>query len=156
MENLGIARALHVLAVVVWIGGVAMVTTVLLPATRRLKTPHERIALFEEVEHGFAAQARWSTLVAGLSGAYLVYAQNLWGRFLEPGYWWMHAMVCLWLVYALMLFVLEPLVLNRWFEKSARRDPEGTLRRIERMHWILLAVSLATVAAAAAGAHGLL
>jgi uncharacterized membrane protein len=35
MEIPGIARALHVLAVVLWIGGVAMVTTVLLPALRR-------------------------------------------------------------------------------------------------------------------------
>ena len=31
-----IARALHVLAVVIWIGGVSMVTTVALPAVRRV------------------------------------------------------------------------------------------------------------------------
>jgi uncharacterized membrane protein len=31
------ARALHVLGVVLWIGGVAFVTTVLLPAVRRIK-----------------------------------------------------------------------------------------------------------------------
>jgi hypothetical protein len=38
--------------------------------------------------------------------------------------------------------------------ERARRDPEGTFRRIERMHWLLLVVSLVTVAGAAAGAHG--
>ena len=32
------ARVLHVLGVVLWIGGVAMATTVLLPAARRLKS----------------------------------------------------------------------------------------------------------------------
>ena len=42
MSDLAFARALHVLAVVFWIGGVAMVTTVLLPATRRLKTSQEQ------------------------------------------------------------------------------------------------------------------
>ena len=35
MDDVVIARALHVLAVVIWIGGVSMVTTVALPAIRR-------------------------------------------------------------------------------------------------------------------------
>jgi uncharacterized membrane protein len=35
MNDLAIARAIHVLAVVVWIGGVTMVTTVILPVVRR-------------------------------------------------------------------------------------------------------------------------
>ena len=42
MVELIVARILHVIGVVLWIGGVAMVTTVLLPATRRLKAPEER------------------------------------------------------------------------------------------------------------------
>ena len=41
MEEAIIARVLHVLGVVLWIGGVAMVTTVLLSATKRMKTPAE-------------------------------------------------------------------------------------------------------------------
>jgi hypothetical protein len=32
VDDLALARALHVLAVVIWIGGVAMVTTVILPS----------------------------------------------------------------------------------------------------------------------------
>jgi hypothetical protein len=35
MDDIAIARAIHVFAVVVWIGGVAMVTTVVLPIVRR-------------------------------------------------------------------------------------------------------------------------
>jgi putative copper export protein len=35
MDDVIIARALHVLGVVIWIGGVAMVTMVVLPALRR-------------------------------------------------------------------------------------------------------------------------
>ena len=50
MEDLALARALHVLAVVLWIGGVAMVTTVLLPAIRRLPLSDDPVALFEQVE----------------------------------------------------------------------------------------------------------
>jgi len=48
MDDVTIARALHVVFVVVWIGGVAFVTTVLLPAARRLKAPHERMELFDQ------------------------------------------------------------------------------------------------------------
>src|SRR5215510_14048321 len=107
------ARALHVLAVVFWIGGVAMVTTVLLPAVRRLRTPAERVVFFEDLEHSFAAQSRVTTLLAAASGFYLVHRLDLWGRFLRPEYWWMHAMVAVWAVFTLMLFVLEPLLHRR-------------------------------------------
>jgi len=154
MVELTVARILHVIGVVLWIGGVAMVTTVLLPATRRLKSLEERVQFFERVEAGFARQARWTVLITGLSGFYLAYQLDAWHRFRQPSYWWMHAMVLIWAIFTLMLFVLEPLWLHRWFERSARRDPERTLKLIERLHWFLLIISLLTVAGAVAGSHG--
>jgi uncharacterized membrane protein len=155
MELLGIARALHVIAVVLWIGGVAMVTIVLLPAVRRLDRA-DAMMTFEHLEHRFAAQSRWTTLIAGATGFYLAYAMNLWARFAELRYWWMHAMVLVWALFTLMLFVLEPLVLHRWFARRAKRDPAGTLRRIAVLHWCLLALSIVTIAGAVAGSHGVL
>lgn len=154
MEILGIARALHVLSVVLWIGGVAMVTTVLLPAAQRLKTPEERGAFFEEIEHGFAAQARVTTLVAGVSGFYMMHRMNLWPRFEQPEYWWMHAMVAVWAVFTLMLFVIEPLFLRRRADEHAPLATEAAFRRMVIFHWIMLVVSLVTVAGAVAGSHG--
>jgi uncharacterized membrane protein len=154
MNEFAIARALHVLAVVMWIGGVAMVTTVLLPATRQHVPAADRVAFFERVESRFAAQARWTTAIAGLSGFWLVWRWGLWARFSDAHFWWMHAMVALWALFILMLFVLEPLVLHRWFAARARRDAEGTFALIQRLHWVLLGASLVTVAGATAGAHG--
>ena len=81
MADFVIARAVHVLGVVLWIGGVATVTTVLLPTIR-----------------GFAKD--------------------------------------------------DALV------RRAERDPDGTLRLIQRGHWVLLTLSLVTVAGAVAGSHG--
>lgn len=150
--DLAVARALHVLAVVVWIGGVAMVTLVVLPAARAARDP----ALFERVERRFAAQTRWTLAIAGLSGLYLVERLGLWPRFAEARFWWMHAMVGLWLAYALALFVLEPLVLRTRFAERLKRDPDGALARMIRHHWLVLALSLATIAGAVAGSHGLL
>jgi len=149
-----LARVLHVLGVVVWIGGVAMVTSVLLPATRRLKSPEERVQFFEQMETRFARQARWTVLLTGLSGFYLVYALDAWDRFRHAGYWWMHAMVLLWALFALMLFVLEPLWLHQWFERSVQRRPERTWVVIQGLHWLLVGFSLLTVAGAVAGSHG--
>jgi len=154
MEGAVIARVLHVLGVVLWIGGVAFVTVVLLPAVKRLREPAERVELFEKVEAGFARQARVTTLVTGLSGIYLVHRLGAWDRFGELHYWWMHAMVLVWVLFTLILFVLEPLWLHRRFRERAQRDPEGTLAMISRLHWLLLAASVITIAGAAAGSHG--
>jgi uncharacterized membrane protein len=156
MTDLAFARALHVLGVVLWIGGVAMVTTVLLPAARRAPAGADPVRFFEEVERRFAAQARWTTLVVGASGFYLVERLELWARFASLHYWWMHAMAALWAVFTLMLFILEPLFLHEWFAARARQAPERTLRLIARYHALLLALSLITIAGAAAGSHGLL
>jgi uncharacterized membrane protein len=149
-----LARALHVFGVVLWIGGVSFVTTILLPSVRRMKSPEERVQFFEAIEGRFAWQARGTTLLVGASGFYLVGHWDLWSRFADHAYWWMHAMVCVWAIFTLMLFVAEPLFLHRKFLEAARRDPERTFRRIERMHWVLLTISLVTVLGAVAGSHG--
>ena len=154
MEGAIIARVLHVLGVVLWIGGVAFVTAVLLPAVRQFREPAEQAAFFEKVEAAFGRQARVTTLVTGLSGLYLVHSLGAWDRFAELHYWWMHAMVLVWGLFTLILFVLEPLWLHRRFRERAQRAPEGTLAMISRLHWLLLAASVITIAGAAAGSHG--
>lgn len=156
MESPGIARALHVLAVILWIGGVAMVTTVLLPAVRRHAKAGEQVEFFERIESRFATQARWTTLLAGATGFWLVWHYNLWARFAEARYWWMHAMVAVWLLFTLMLFVLEPLFLHRRLIERSRRDPSGMFALVQRFHWVLLVLSLITVFGAVAGSHGYL
>jgi uncharacterized membrane protein len=156
MDDLAIARAIHVLAVVLWIGGVAMVTTILLPAIRRLKSAEERIAFFDAVERRFAWQSRATTLLAGISGLYMVYRFELWDRFRSVEYWWMHAMVGVWLLFTVLLFVAEPLFLHRWLEARSRSRPEATFALIERLHWILLTLGALTVMGAVAGSHGAL
>ncbi|MHA8045733.1 hypothetical protein AB3X21_03815 [Roseomonas mucosa] len=154
MDDVTIARALHVLAVVLWIGGVGLVTTVLLPALRRVRDPVERIALFEVIEGRFGRQARISILVAGGSGLYMLVRMQAWNRFASLSYWWMHAMILVWLIFAGMLFALEPLVLHRLFAERARRSPDATFRTIQRFHMLLLALSLLTVFGAVGGSHG--
>ena len=154
MNDIALARASHVAAVVLWIGGVGLVTTVLLPAVRRFKSEGERVTFFETVERRFAWQARVTTLVVALSGFYIVEKLDLWSRFATPEFWWMHAMVGVWLLFSVMLFVAEPLFLHRWFLSRAKSAPESTFRLIERLHWVLLCLGVVTILGAVAGSHG--
>ena len=156
MDDVTLARALHVLAVILWIGGVAFVTTVLLPAVHDLQASAERVVFFETVERRFGRQARVTTVLAGLSGFFMVVRLDLWDRFLSVEYWWMHAMVTVWLLFTPMLFVAEPLFLDRWLLTHAQARPEATFGLIERLHWILLALSLVTLLGAVLGSHGVL
>jgi uncharacterized membrane protein len=151
-----VARIIHVLAVVLWIGGVGFVTTVLIPAVRRAEPPEGRMAAFVRFEGLFAWQARISVGLAGLAGFYMTWRLDGWSRFADPTYWWMDAMVLLWLVFAAMLYVAEPLVLHR---RIAREIAEGRsaplFDRMERFHRVMLVWSLVTVLGAVGGAHGL-
>ncbi|HEV2548270.1 MAG TPA: hypothetical protein VGU20_13105 [Stellaceae bacterium] len=153
MDDVAIARALHVLSVVLWIGGVAFVTTVLLPALRR-RPAEERLEVFDALERRFSHQARVTTLVAGASGFYMAARLDLWDRFHATAFWWMHGMVLVWLLFTAMLFIAEPLFLHRWLASRARRAPASTFRLVEWLHGCLLALSLVTILGAVAGSHG--
>ncbi len=130
-----------------------MVTLVLIPNVLR---GDGTLAQFEAFEARFARQARITVPLAGLSGFYLVWKLDLWGRFAEPRFWWMHAMLAVWVIFSLVLYVLEPRWLHPWFHRHADVDATSILRRVQRLHRILLAVSLVTIAGAVAGSHGFL
>jgi uncharacterized membrane protein len=154
MDDIALARALHVLAVVVWIGGVSMATTVVLPAVRRGDLGADWLQAFQAIERRFVWQARAAIIVVGLSGIYMIYRLNLWDRFQTAAFWWMHAMVCVWLLFAFILFVAEPFILHRHFHRLAKTKPEIAFGWLSGVHWILLALSLITVFGAVAGSQG--
>lgn len=151
-SELAFVRLLHVIAVVGWIGGVWFVTFVVMPTIARSEQPVERLAAFHRIEQGFAPQARVWVLLAGGSGFWLSWRAEMWWRFADPAFWWMHAMVGLWLVFALMLFVIEPLFLHRRMADSV--SPSADFSRMVLVHRVLSLVALVTVAGAVAGAHG--
>jgi uncharacterized membrane protein len=160
MENIGdvdwgiVARIVHVLAVVVWVGGVWFVTWVVLPAMRK-KPSQEWLVEFNAVERRFAPQARVAVLLVLLSGLYMLYRYGLWDRFVDARYWWMHFMVAVWLLFAVLLFVLEPLVGHRVIDRRASAAPGATLKLMLHFHAVMLALALLAIFAAVGGAHGL-
>lgn len=156
MDDLTLARAVHVLAVIHWIGGVAFVTAVILPVLAVFEEPSRRLALFEAIEHRFSTQVKVSVPLAGLSGAYMAWRLDSWSQFLESARWWLAAMVLVWALFMALLFVVEPLVLGGLFRRWVAADPAGTFRIIQRVHIALLAMGMGVAAAGVLGAHGLL
>lgn len=149
-----VARAVHVLAIVHWIGGLLFVTLVILPSLTETEALR-RLTLFDALERRFAMQARFSTLLAGLSGFYMLYSYELFGKIADPRFWWLGAMIGLWAIFTIMLFIAEPLFLHAWFDARARRDPDGAFRVALRGHWVLSSVAVVTVLGGVGGAHGL-
>jgi uncharacterized membrane protein len=146
-----IARAVHVIAVVLWIGGVAFVTTVLIPAIRSTQSAGNRLSLFEVLEGKFSFQAKLTTLLTGLSGFYMLSATTTWSSL--P--WWILLMIFIWVIFTIVLFILEPLFLHKWFHLQADKNNERAFFFLQVMHIVLLSISLAAVFGGVAGVHGL-
>lgn len=149
LNSYAILRAVHVVSVLLWIGGVAFVTLVLLPALRRHQQDY---ATFELLEHSFGSQAKLMTQLAMLSGVAMLWLTDSWSRLLDS--WWLWAMIITWAVFTLMLFVLEPFVIHRWLHRRAEQDPQGTLRLLQNLHYALLALGLIATFGGVLGAHG--
>ncbi|MGB8400036.1 hypothetical protein [Bradyrhizobium sp.] len=141
------------MAIVHWIGGLLFVTLVILPSLLETEASR-RLALFDALERRFATQAR-TTLLVGVSGFYMLYTYEHWGRIADPRFWWLDAMFGLWTIFAIMLFVAEPLFLHAWFDARAQRDPDGTFRLALCGHLVVSLLAVVTVPGAVGGTHGL-
>jgi uncharacterized membrane protein len=153
-DDMALARAIHVLSLVHWIGGVAIVTTIVLPRARKSLDAGTAISEFEAFEQRFAFQARISIALAGLSGTYLLMALDGWARFKLISYWWLDLMVAVWFAFAVMIYVLEPLLVHRVFHEFALRDKERAFAIAIRLHAIALLVGAVAIGAGVMGAHG--
>src|SRR5487761_452149 len=154
IDDLDLARAIHVLALVHWIGGLAVVTTIVLPHARGLPNAKDAVAAFEAFERRFAFQVRISILLVGLSGVYMLAKLDAWDRFQYAAIWWLHLMVAVWMLFALMVFVLEPLVLHRRFREFALRNKNRAFAAATRFHAVALVISAFAILVGVLGAHG--
>lgn len=154
MNLYAFSRVLHVLAVVIWIGGVAMVTAAILPAIRAASDPRKGLEFFQAIEQRFKPIAQVCTVITGATGFYMVHLTNGWWKFTKLEYWWIHAMVCVWLIFMVLLFILEPFVVEKQLEKGIKENPERVVRNMIHIHWVLLILSLVTIFGTVAGAHG--
>jgi len=154
IDNFALARAVHVLALVHWIGGVAIVTTIILPRTKKLPDAESAITEFEAFEQRFASQARISILLSGVSGVYMLMKLDAWELLRYASSWWLHLMIAVWAIFALMIYVLEPLLIHRLFRSYALQHKDSAFALAIKLHAVALLVSALAIVAGILGAHG--
>lgn len=146
MATFNILLAVHVLSVVWWIGGVFTVTASLLPIFDRLPPP-ERIQRIKQFEGRFANQARIAVVLAGISGFWMLKLKYGFA-YLHQGGWWIGLMMLVWALFAVMLFIAEPLRLPA--KLGLIQKPRAFLM----LHAVLLTLALAAIACGVVGARG--
>ena len=140
------ALTIHVLSVVIWIGGVAFVTLVTFPMILRMEKSLEMVMVFQGVEHRFGKIAKVMVILAGLSGLYLIFEKGL-----SLGVW---IMIVLWVVYASLLFGLEKMIFKKLFSRPDKQaDMKTVFNALQIFHWVVLGLSLFAIAAGIYAAH---
>jgi len=149
-----IARILHVIGVVLWIGGVAFLALVVVPTLRSLPEPDKNFKIFTAVEGRFKGQAKIVTIITGLSGFFMLFWLDAWDRYLDISFWWVHLMTLIWLFFTLVLFVIEPILVKRNVHEKAKSNPAATFIFVNRMLMVLTILSLIAIFGAIRGVHG--
>ncbi|MGH8146532.1 MAG: hypothetical protein ACREPY_09375 [Rhodanobacteraceae bacterium] len=147
MATFNILLAVHVLSVVWWVGGVAMVTAVLLPMFNRLPGD-ERLGRIKQLEARFANQARVAVVLVGITGFWMLGLTGGFARLQFAYGWWIDLMLLVWVLFVLMLFVAEPLRLPA--KIGLIHKPHAFLV----LHAVLLALALAAIFCGVIGARG--
>lgn len=149
-----LVRMLHVVGVVLWIGGVAFIALVLLPTLRSLPDPEKNFKTFAAVEGRFKRLAKVITMITGLSGFFMLYWMDAWHRYQELSFWWVHLMTFIWVFFTLVLFVVEPILIKRNIHEKAIRDPAATMRFMNRVLRVVVTLGIIAAFGAVSGVHG--
>lgn len=148
----------HIVAVILWIGGLVFVTGVVLPMA--IKTPDalQKVLTLQRIEHRFAPLAKWYNIITGVTGFAMVYLMGFEGLYFTKEGAALTFMTAVWLFWFVMLVGLEPVIIRKMLEKMAREsgqmDIDGIFRKVKKLHWFMVAVSLLAAAAGAVVAHG--
>lgn len=136
-----ISLIIHVLSVVVWIGGVAFVTMITFPIIQREQGSLEQVMMFQGIEHRFSRIAKVLVILTGISGFYLLSKK---GFSIGTG-----IMIFVWTLYASLLFFLEKILFKRLFESPSGKqlNTAQIFFRLQVFHWIILALSFSAIAA---------
>jgi uncharacterized membrane protein len=143
---LTILLIIHVIGVIVWIGGVAFVTMVIFPMMYRTEGSLEKALLFQGVEHRFSGIVRWLIVIVGGTGFYLLSAKYGFSILSTQRGLGILIMLFAWTFYTVVILSEKKIF--------GKIDMDKALTMINAMHWVLLTVSFSAVAAGIWFAHG--
>ncbi len=143
---LTILLIIHVISVVIWIGGVAFVTLVIFPMMYRTEGSLEKALLFQGVEHRFSGMVKWLLVIVGATGFWMLYAKYGFGILAETHGIGIVIMIFAWALYTTVL-LSERKIFGRLFAEPEKIDMNKALKVINAMHWFLLIISFSAIGA---------
>ena len=149
---------IHLLTVIIWIGGLGFITIIVLPMLIKWDDPLQKALTFQSIEHRFAPIARVYNVITGVTGFVMVYLTGWHKLYLTTKGIPLLIMTLIWFLWFVMLFGLEPLVVKKMLDRMAnsgvKMEIETIFARMNRMHWVLMMLSLAASIAGIIFAHG--
>ena len=149
---------LHLIFVILWIGGLGFITIVVLPMIVKMQDPLQKVLFFQRIEHKFAPLAKLYNAIVGITGFVMLYMSGWHSIIFTAQGISLLFMVAVWVFWAVMLFGLEPLVVRKMIDNLARSgekmEIETIFNRMNRLHWVLLIVSLLASISGVAFGHG--
>ena len=136
---------IHVICVIIWIGGVAFVTTVIFPMMYRTECSLEKALLFQGVEHRFAGMVKWLVAIVGVTGFWMLSAKYGVAILLQTRGIGVVILLFAWTLYTTVL-LSERKIFGKIFADPEKIDMNKALKMINVMHWVLLGVSFSAVA----------
>jgi len=150
---------IHVLFVVLWIGGLSFVTILIFPLIYKIEKPLEKVLFFQRIEHRFAKLAKLFSALVILSGFAILFISGLYTILFTSSLKgiFITFMMIIGIFWIIILFGLEKLVIKKLLEKMSKSPDtmniDSIFRRMNIMHWVLLTISLLAVIAGVLSAN---
>lgn len=155
MDAVTLARVVHVLGVILWVGGVSFLVTMLMPRLRANLNPAQQFKFFLSLARPFAIWMRYVTMAVALSGFLMLELLDGWDRYLDiQNYWWIHLMTLTWVIYSMVL--LRQYINTRRQCTPDLDDATAALRlvKVSKLQRTLFTLGIITVLSALIGVHG--
>ncbi|MEW6409968.1 MAG: hypothetical protein AB1488_07630 [Nitrospirota bacterium] len=135
---------IHLLSVVLWIGGVGFATMVVFPAIQRIENPIAKVQVFLGVEQRFSKLAKIYVIIAGITGLMLFFRRGGLETFVGIYHLMLAFKVIVWLTFFILLFGAEKHLMK--ILVSQQTAPEKAFRRLSIFHWFMLILSGVAIA----------
>ena len=136
---------LHVLSIVVWIGGVAFVTAIVFPALAGMEDSMAKVSFFMGFEKRFQFLAKVCVILAGGSGILLFWQRGAFSGLTTDEAFLLGSKFLVWLTFLVLLFGAEKRLMGVLV--SEKTSPEKAFRRLAIFHWVVLILSLIAIVA---------
>lgn len=134
---------LHVLAVVIWIGGVAFVTAIVFPVLGRMEDSMAKVSFFMGFEKRFQFLAKILVIIAGVTGIFLFSERGGLRSLTNTEALLLGYKFSVWLLYFALLFGAEKRLMATLI--SPTTPVEKAFKRMTLFHWVVLILSLLAI-----------